>query len=129
MKIHQSKIEKLISELCPNGVEWLPLGAIVNTITASTKLKKEDYREIGAIPIIDQGASFITGYTDENVKALPADKYIIFGDHSEHVKYVDFSFIQGADGLKILKPKSDSARYIYHAFQNFYQKELSYKRH
>lgn len=129
MKTHQSKIEKLIAELCPNGVEWKPLGAIVNNVTAPMKLKKEAYREIGVIPIIDQGASFITGYTEEDVKALPADEYIIFGDHSEHIKYIDFAFVQGADGLKILKPKSESARYIYHAFQNFYQKELNYKRH
>ena len=110
-------------------VEWKPLGAIVNNVTAPMKLKKEAYREIGATPIIDQGFSFITGYTDEDVKVLPADEYIIFGDHSEHIKYVDFAFIQGADGLKILKPKLDSAKYVYHAFQNFYKKELNYKRH
>ncbi|MDE3972806.1 restriction endonuclease subunit S, partial [Glaesserella parasuis] len=55
---------------------------------------------------------------------------IIFGDHSEHIKYVNFSFIQGADGLKILKPKNNgNAKYIYYAFQNFYNKELNYKRH
>ena len=42
---------------------------------------------------------------------------------------MDFAFVQGADGLKILKPASDNAKYIYYAFQNFYQKELNYKRH
>ena len=129
MKTHQSKIEKLIVELCPDGVEFKELGEVVKTITAPAKLKKEDYRETGAIPIIDQGAAFITGYTDEDVQALPKNEYVIFGDHSEHIKYVDFSFIQGADGLKILKPSLDNARYIYYAFQNFYKKELNYKRH
>ncbi len=121
-----SYIEKLLDGA---EVAWLPLGDVVNTVTAPAKLKKEAYREIGAIPIIDQGVSFIAGYTDENIKALPSDEYVIFGDHSEHIKYVDFAFIQGADGLKILKPKSDSARYIYHSFQNFYRKEPNYKRH
>lgn len=111
-------------------VEWKPLGEIVNTITAPTKLTKEFYQETGKIPIVDQGEKYIAGYTDENFEPLISDEYIIFGDHSEHIKYVDFSFIQGADGIKILKPKnSDSAKYIYYAFINSYQKELSYKRH
>lgn len=110
-------------------VEWKPLGDIVNTVTAPAKLKREAYREVGKTPIIDQGVDFIAGYTDENIKALASDEYVIFGVHSKHIKYVDFSFIQGADGLKILKPISDIPKYIYYALQNFYQKELNYKRH
>jgi len=110
-------------------VEWKKLIDVVNTVTAPAKVKKAVYRELGVTPIIDQGASFIAGYTDENIKTLPSDKYVIFGDHSEHIKYVDFAFIQGADGLKILKPVADVAKYVFYAFQNFYQKELNYKRH
>jgi len=121
-----SFMEKLLDGV---RAEWKPLGKVVNTITAPAKLKRESYRETGITPIIDQGEKFITGYTDEAIKALPCDEYVIFGDHSEHIKYVDFSFIQGADGLKILKAISDSPKYVYYAFQNFYQKELNYKRH
>ncbi|MDG6290041.1 restriction endonuclease subunit S [Glaesserella parasuis] len=120
-------IEKLL-----NGreVEWKPLGKIVETITAPSKVKREIYQEKGRIPIIDQGEKFISGYTDIDFGSLKSDEYIIFGDHSEHIKYVNFSFIQGADGLKILKPKNNgNAKYIYYAFQNFYNKELNYKRH
>ena len=87
------------------------------------------YRETGKIPIIDQGIEFIAGYTDENLEPVKADRYIVFGDHSEHIKYIDFAFIQGADGLKILKTISDNSKYVYYAFLNFYQKELNYKRH
>ena len=72
---------------------------------------------------------FIAGYTDKNIPFVENGQYIIFGDHSEHIKYIDFSFVQGADGLKILKPKYGNAKYIYYAFQNFYEKELNYKRH
>ncbi len=121
-----SFMEKLLDGV---EVEWKPLGEVVNTITAPAKLKRESYRETGKTPIIDQGEKFITGYTDEAIKALPCDEYVIFGDHSEHIKYVDFSFIQGADGLKILKAISGSPKYVYYSFQNFYQKELNYKRH
>ncbi|MDO9163108.1 MAG: restriction endonuclease subunit S [Methylococcales bacterium] len=121
-----SFLEKLLDGL---EVEWKALGEIVKTVTAPAKLKRESYRDVGKTPIIDQGVNFIAGYTDEDVKALPCNEYVIFGDHSEHIKYVDFSFIQGADGLKILKTVSDVSKYIYYAFQNFYQKELNYKRH
>ena len=61
------------------------------------------YCSTGSTPIIDQGEKFIAGYTDENFEAIPSNEYIIFGDHSEHIKYVNFSFIQGADGLKNFK--------------------------
>ena len=109
--------------------EWKTLGEVATTVTAPAKVKKEVYRETGKIPIIDQGIEFIAGYTDENLEPVKADRYIVFGDHSEHIKYIDFAFIQGADGLKILKTISDNSKYVYYAFLNFYQKELNYKRH
>ena len=112
---------------CP--VEWKELGEVVDTVTSPIKLTKKEYQVTGKIPIVDQGEQFIAGYAD-NEKYLEKDEYIIFGDHSEHVKYVDFAFIQGADGLKILKPKSSiKAKYLYYCFCNFYKREGSYKRH
>ncbi|WNS35758.1 restriction endonuclease subunit S [Enterobacter asburiae] len=121
-----SYLEKLLDGA---EVEWMALGSVIKTVTAPSKLKSQAYRASGKLPIIDQGIKFIAGYTDEDVAPVEAGKYIIFGDHSEHIKYVDFRFVQGADGLKILSPISDNAKYIYHAFLNFYTKELSYKRH
>ncbi len=126
MKNNRTFLEKLLDGA---EIEWKPLNKIVTTITAPVKLKREMYCSTGSTPIIDQGEKFIAGYTDENFEAIPSNEYIIFGDHSEYIKYVNFSFIQGADGLKILKPKEDNAKYIYYAFQNFYVKELNYKRH
>ena len=112
---------------CP--VEWKELWEVVDTVTSPVKLTKKEYQVKGRIPIVDQGEQFIAGYTDDE-KYLEKDEYIVFGDHTEHVKYVDFAFVQGADGLKILKPKSGIiAKYIYYCFCNFYKKEGSYKRH
>ncbi|HAP1372512.1 TPA: restriction endonuclease subunit S [Escherichia coli] len=121
-----SYLEKLLDGV---EVEWKTLGTVIKTVTASSKLKSQAYRASGKLPIVDQGIKFIAGYTDEDVTPIEAGKYIIFGDHSEHIKYVDFPFVQGADGLKILSPISANAKYIYHAFLKFYKKELSYKRH
>ena len=112
---------------CP--VEWKELGEVTDTVTSPVKLTKKEYQVSGEIPIVDQGEQFIAGFSDYG-KYLKKDEYIIFGDHSEHVKYIDFAFVQGADGLKILKPKSGiKAKYIYYCFCNFYKKEGNYKRH
>ena len=119
----------LLLDFDDGEVEWVPLSKLVFVIAAPVKLKKEMYQNSGEIPIIDQGAKFIAGYTNEEIEPVSDNEYIIFGDHSEHIKYVDFAFVQGADGLKILKPISNNTKYIYHAFTNFYQKELNYKRH
>ena len=124
-----SKLDELIKELCPNGVEYKELGEICITVTSPLKLKKSDYKIEGKIPIIDQGEEYIAGYIDFN-EYLPKDEYILFGDHSEIIKYVNFEFIQGADGLKILRTKNQiKAKYIYYCFNNFYKKENGYKRH
>lgn len=128
-----SFLEKLLDQSADQaggaGVEWKALGTVIKTITAPSKLKSQAYRATGRLPIVDQGIEFIAGYTDEDITPIEAGEYVIFGDHSEHIKCVDFSFVQGADGLKILSPVSANAKYIYHAFLNFYKKELSYKRH
>ncbi|MEH6710560.1 MAG: restriction endonuclease subunit S [Paraglaciecola polaris] len=121
-----SFMEKLLDGV---EMEWKALGVLIKSVTAPSKLKGEAYRVTGKLPIVDQGVEFIAGYTDEDIVPIKAGKYVIFGDHSEHIKYVDFSFVQGADGIKILSPISTNAKYIYYAFQNFYKKKLSYKRH
>lgn len=124
------KIESFLEQLLDGAeVEWLALRELVNNVTSPSKLKKESYCKSGKLPIIDQGIEFVAGYTDENIEYLEHSEYVIFGDHSEHIKYVNFAFVQGADGLKILSPNWVNARYLFHAFQNCYEKELSYKRH
>lgn len=111
------------------NVKWKALGEICDIIKAHTKLKTIDYKTIGKTPIIDQGAHYIAGYTDKDIPIIPQGEYILFGDHTECIKYVNFEFVQGADGLKILQTPKDLAKYIYYAFSNFYRKSVSYKRH
>jgi type I restriction system specificity protein len=124
-----SRLDELIKELCPNGVEYKELGEVCIIVTSPLKLKKADYKIEGKIPIIDQGEEYVAGYTDLK-KYLPKDEYILFGDHSEIIKYVNFEFIQGADGLKILRTKNQlNTKYVYYCFNNFYKKENGYKRH
>jgi type I restriction enzyme, S subunit len=55
---------------------------------------------------------------------------VVFGDHTRAVKFVDFSFLQGADGAKVLKalPETD-LRYGYYALQALTLPNEGYSQH
>ena len=83
----------------------------------------------GIYPIIDQGQDFIGGYTN-NEDVFPEDEYIVFGDHTCVVKFVNFSFAQGADGIKVLKVNSPTIlpKYLFYCMANI-KMDSSYARH
>jgi len=95
------------------------------------KLKGKEFLEEGKYPIIDQGEEFIAGYTNDRTKVydkkLPV---VVFGDHTRILKFVDFSFALGADGVKILVPKDNiSPKYLFYVIKNLKLKSLGYSRH
>lgn len=131
-----SKINELIQTLCPDGVEWKRLGDLiqlnlVNVVTPSFKIKRNDYLKEGMVAIISQEAEYISGYWNVNDNRIVDDKYVCFGDHSEHLKYIDFPFVQGADGLKIMKCVSNTlnTKYLYYSLCNEYIRQNDYARH
>ena len=126
----KSHIEQLINDLCPKGVEYKTLKEACRSIAAPKKLAKKDYQEEGLYPIVDQGKKFIVGYTDDENALVPKAEYVIFGDHTREVKFVDFAFAQGADGLKILVAKPDFLpKYLYYCLQNLSVPSRGYNRH
>lgn len=129
-----TKLEELINELCPNGVEYKTINELfdeksINCITPSFKIKRNDYKTNGLIPIVSQEAEYISGYCDLEDKRIENSEYVCFGDHSENIKYIDFQFVQGADGLKIIKSKKVNTKYLYYSLSSFYIKMNNYERH
>src|SRR3989339_117385 len=61
----QSKIEKLIAELCPNGVEFKELGELVNILDSQRRPVTREKREIGEIPYY--GANGIQSYVKDYI--------------------------------------------------------------
>lgn len=96
-----------------------------------TKLQTSDYLDEGTFPIIDQGASFICGYTDDADALWPYDlPVIVFGDHTRILKFVDFPFAIGADGTQCINPVPGlDARYLYYALQSLDLRGEGYARH
>ena len=125
------KPEEVPYEL-PQGWEWVRLPECYFGIgSKSNQIQTKDYRESGKFPVVDQGKNFITGYYDDESKLLHIDRpVIIFGDHTKNIKFVDFDFIIGADGVKVLCPfKGVSTKFLYRLIQSFDLTDRGYARH
>lgn len=112
--------------------EWevKKLGEVCETITAPQKMMSKDYLLSGKYPIVDQSQSLICGWTNDESGLMQTPPYIIFGDHTCALKYIDFPFIQGADGVKILSSKKGFIpQFIYQTFVSNPVKQDGYKRH
>lgn len=92
----------------PKGWKSDKIGNLLAKIPNTTRILTKEYSNTGSIPVIDQSANFIAGYTDDKTALLSAESgYIVFGDHTRIVKYVRFPFARGADGTQILKTNTD----------------------
>ena len=99
------------------GWEKYYLSDCFNTISIKNKIKTKDYLPQGKFPIIDQGQDFISGYSnDENLLIKVKKPIIIFGDHTRCFKFINFDFIAGADGIKILEPKDNFNEKLFYYF-------------
>jgi type I restriction enzyme S subunit len=96
------------------------------------KIKQSSYKIFGKYPIVDQGKNFIAGYCDDaNLVYKGQLPVVIFGDHTRIFKFVDFPFISGADGTKILQPNTNliNPLYFYFALTNLDIPSRGYNRH
>jgi type I restriction enzyme S subunit len=87
---------------------WIELNlndGIEKISTNKKKVKQKEYIESGSLAIIDQGSQYIGGYTNDFSKKMDCElPVIVFGDHTKIIKFVDFEFAPGADGVKVIKP-------------------------
>lgn len=98
----------------------------------SYQIETKDYLESGTYSVVDQGQKFIVAYSDNEDKLYRIEEpVIIFGDHTRIIKYIDFDFIIGADGTKILLPFDDTidAKYAYYQLLFTKIESLGYSRH
>lgn len=109
----------------------LPFEKCIQKVIYTNKIKSENYLSQGKYPIVSQEDSLISGYW--NIKTdvfYVSDPVIIFGDHTRVIKYIDFSFVLGADGVKILKPVTGiDAKFFYYYLYWYKIPSLGYSRH
>lgn len=93
----------------PNNWELSTIEGIANIIsTKKYQIRESEILKDGLHPVISQSKEAVIGYSNDKNKLLVINKpVIIFGDHTTIVKYIDFDFVVGADGIKIFEPISD----------------------
>lgn len=133
------KKQKLLPEITneeksfdlPGSWSWQRFAGIFYPISVSqNKVKTSEMQKEGKIPVVDQGQSFIAGYIDkENLEIKLPGPVIIFGDHTCSLKYIDFNFVAGADGVKILRPICCDEKYFYLVSKTLPIENRGYGRH
>lgn len=85
----------------------------------------------GVFRVIDQGKVKVAGYCNDPNRVMADIPVIVFGDHTTTIKYIDFEFVVGADGTKILTSKSaeHELKYFYYNLVHNNVPQEGYKRH
>ena len=94
----------------PEKWTWAYITDVVDLLSSRNfQIKTNEIEPDGVFPVISQSQNFIDGFSNKKEKVITEDKLplIIFGDHTRVVKLIDFPFVVGADGTKLLVPKTD----------------------
>lgn len=116
------------------GGRWslVPFGEALEVLSDDSKrLPQSEYLASGELPVVDQGEGLIGGYTDRKdllfTGPLPV---IVFGDHTRRFKLVTFPFVVGAQGVKLLRPRSGwNETFLLYALQGSGLPNRGYSRH
>jgi type I restriction enzyme S subunit len=95
------------------------------------KTRQKEYLSQGLFPVVDQGSELIGGYSNEPRFIIPEEPpYIIFGDHTKIKKFINFKFIAGADGVKVLKSSPNiDPKFLYYSLHIVKIPDKGYARH
>lgn len=89
----------------PQGWTIINFGNACDKISLNgIKIKQKEYLTEGKYPVVDQGQELVGGYYNDKAFVVSREPpYIVFGDHTKVKKFINFKFIAGADGIKVLK--------------------------
>ncbi|EPB5037499.1 restriction endonuclease subunit S [Shigella flexneri] len=115
----------------PEGWEWVHLPDIYFSISESSrKIKSSEILPEGKYPVIEQSQEFISGYCNNECLLIKLNNpVIVFGDHTRNIKFIDFDFVVGADGVKILSPILICERFFFWQLRSFKLDVRGYARH
>ncbi|MFV0184496.1 restriction endonuclease subunit S [Empedobacter falsenii] len=113
------------------SVKFEDFTIVVKDITGGNKkYVSTEYLSEGKYPIIDQGEKFIGGYIDDEEVVKRDKDIVIFGDHTKVLKYVDFDFCLGADGVKVLQPNDKlTSKFLFYFLHTIELPNVGYSRH
>jgi len=112
--------------------DWqeFPFDDLVKTIPSKPyQVLSSEIFDKGTYKVVDQGKGLIAGFSEAASRVLKNVGAIVFGDHTTELKYVDFDFIVGADGTKVLRSDKCNLKYLYYFLQENRVEQEGYKRH
>jgi type I restriction enzyme S subunit len=118
----------------PESWEWARLESLTYSIgNKSNQIKQSEILHEGLYPVVSQSMNRIEGYSNKENKLLEIEplSIIVFGDHSKTLKLIDFDFIIGADGTKILVPILIYPEYLFYVlnYNVINMRDRGYSRH
>lgn len=123
--------ETLAAKMANDAWPLRPFEECVERVRYTNKVQRKDFRPAGRFPIVSQEADFVNGFWDDpNDLFRVSSPIVVFGDHTRVLKFVDFDFVLGADGVKLLKPTSKfDAKFFYYAVRAIDLSAIGYARH
>ena len=124
----------LINEfLLKNEWQNVEVGSVLKKDTQKIRdaVLAKNYLKEGKFKIVSQSKDLFSGYSDDESLLNNLTKpVIIFGDHTQIVKYIDFPFVLGADGVKVLEPSDEyETMFFYYLLKAIDLNSNKYARH
>lgn len=105
-----TKLEQLIKELCPNGVEYKKLSDIA-TVARGVRVVRDQLAETGDIPVYQNSIKPLGYHDKSNVKAYSA--FVIGAGAAGEIGFSDVDFWAADDCYYFLCPDNLNNRYLY----------------
>jgi type I restriction enzyme, S subunit len=131
-RIDGKKLELDQTTDLPFRWETVKVKSLLKKIKNTVKIKSSNILDMGENPVVDQSKNFISGYTNEtNIHTYKGESFIVFGDHTRILKFINFTFARGADGTQVIV--SNNSRMpqtlFYHSLKALDLSNYHYARH
>ena len=118
----------------PKKWKWMNFDCVVKTFPSKNyQIQTKEIALEGKYPVISQAKAKIDGYCNDESKLIPRDKipFVIFGDHTRVVKFVNRQCVIGADGTKLLRSDVYDISFLFYVifFLAPNLREAGYSRH
>lgn len=130
-ELFQSTLTLFLGKDQQKGTAFVSIEDCTKAVRIATKVPKKQYLDQGEFPIVSQEDELVSGFWNNKSDVTEVtDAIVVYGDHTQVVKYVDFNFVAGADGIKPLEPVEEmKAKYLYYAMAANKVPSLGYARH
>lgn len=109
-----SKLQELINKLCPNGVEYKPLGEVCE-IKRGVRVVKQELEEFGDIPVFQNSLKPLGYYKISNFKGFTS--FIIGAGAAGEIGFSENPFWAADDCFVIISDYLND-KYIFYCLQN-----------